>query len=155
MPVSGVEENRLIAQAAAGDADAFGVLYEQHMETIYRYIYFRVDNGADAEDLTEQVFLKAWEALPDYEQQGHPFSSWLYRIAHNMVVDHHRRNKHKALSTPPEEINQMKWEAIGEPNSLEQLIKAEEVNALAEAISQLPELQQEVIILRFIEGFDH
>lgn len=150
-----MEENRLIECAIAGDAAAFGVLYEQHLEAIYRYVYFRVKDGADAEDLTEQVFLRAWEALSGYQPKGHPFSSWLYRIAHNMVVDYHRRNKYTAQTAPPEQINQMSWDALREPNSLEQLIQAEEANALAKAIAQLPEIQQEVIILRFIEGLDH
>ena len=155
MPGSGTDANRLIECAAAGDANAFGCLYEQHLEAIYRYVYFRVDNSADAEDLTEHVFLKAWEALPDYKNQGYPFSSWLYRIAHNIVIDHHRRNKYKVQMPPQEQITLMEWEAGGEPTSLDRLIEAEEANALAEAIAQLPEIQQEVIILRFIEGFDH
>ena len=155
MPDSGAEANKLIESAIAGDANAFGVLYEQHLEAIYRYVYFRVQSSADAEDLTEQVFLQAWEALPGYTYQGHPFSSWLYRIAHNTIVDYHRRNQYTARMAPPEQIYQMTWDGMSEPNSLEQLIAAEEVDALAEAITQLPEVQQEVIILRFIEGLDH
>ena len=141
---------RLIIRAKAGDADAFGELYLRHLDAIYRYVYFRVDDAQEAEDITEQVFLKAWEALPGYRHQGHPFSSWLYRIAHNVVIDYRRRQKFTA-PMPPEPIN---W-AGGDSTSLEQMIAAEEVETLAAAISQLPDVQQEVIILRFIEGLNH
>ncbi|MFQ5923219.1 MAG: sigma-70 family RNA polymerase sigma factor, partial [Anaerolineales bacterium] len=85
------DESVLVSRAVAGEAHAFGRLYESHMDAIYRYIYFRVGEPAQAEDMTEEVFVKAWEALPNYRPTEHPFTSWLYRIAHNLVVDHYRR----------------------------------------------------------------
>jgi RNA polymerase sigma-70 factor, ECF subfamily len=141
----------LIERALNDDTDAFGELYMRYLDAIYRYIYFRVDDSRDAEDLTEQVFLKAWEALPGYERQGYPFTSWLYRIAHNTVIDHYRRQKATvALSPLPElELNS------NQPNTLDQVIEAEEASMLAAAISQLPDEQQQVIVLRFIEGLRH
>jgi len=144
-------EAALVERAIAGDADAFGELYLLHMDAIYRYVYFRVGDANDAEDLTEQVFLKAWEALPRYKQSGNPFTSWLYRIAHNVVVDHHRRRKPVVSMPPP---GKGEWRSK-EPTALEQVIEAEETAALAAAIAQLPEDQQQVIILRFIEGLSH
>jgi RNA polymerase sigma-70 factor (ECF subfamily) len=144
-------DSQLIVRAASGDTAAFGRLYERHLDAIYRYIYFRVSNARDAEDLTEQVFLKAWQALPDYEQQGTPFTSWLYRIAHNAVIDHYRRRDVREAVDPEEIFN---WGGT-EASSLEWVIAAEETERLADAIGQLPEEQQQVIILRFIEGLDH
>ena len=145
------DEATLVKRAVAGDADAFGELYLLHMDAIYRYIYYRVANTDDAEDLAEQVFLNAWEALPGYEQRKYPFTSWLYRIAHNVVVDYHRRHKPTAPLPPPETVD---W-GEEQPTSLEQVIEAEEASALATAIAQLSEEQQQVIILRFIQGLKH
>lgn len=147
-----VHEHKLIERAKNGDADAFGELYVCHMDAIYRYIYFRVPSSHDAEDLTEQVFLKAWESLPRYEHRGYPFTSWLYRIAHNIIIDHHRR--HKNITDTPIQEQQINRN-IEQPSSLEKIIHAEEAETLAKAVSQLPEAQQEVIVLRFIEGLDH
>lgn len=155
MPDSSHHETNLVECAVAGDANAFGELYLLHMDAIYRYVYYRVGETSDAEDLTEQVFLKAWEALPGYKQRGNPFTSWLYRIAHNAVVDHHRRQKPTVTMSSPEQVD---WEGE-QPTSLERVveavIKAEEATALAAAIAQLPEEQQQVIILRFVEGLRH
>jgi RNA polymerase sigma-70 factor (ECF subfamily) len=144
-------EMALVDQAIAGDADAFGELYVLHLDAIYRYVYFRVGNTHDAEDITEQAFLKAWEALPEYQHRGNPFINWLYRIAHNLVVDFHRQRK-PADPIPLVEKDVLKSE---EPTSLEQIIEAEEAAAMATAIAQLPGEQQQVIVLRFIEGLKH
>jgi len=141
----------LVRRAIAGDADAFGQLYLDHLDAIYRYIYFRVGDAHEAEDLTEQVFLKAWEALPGYRQRGNPFASWIYRIAHNLVIDHHRQRK--PVETMPSDDQP---DQTSEPlASLEGVIAAEEVEALSRAIRQLPDEQQQVVILRFIEGLRH
>jgi len=151
MPDADMDDIVLAQMAGTGDADAFGKLYMHHLDAIYRYIYFRVENNCDAEDLTEQVFLKAWEALPNYRYKGLPFKSWLYRIAHNAVIDYQRRKKFTAPMPPTEEVYQL-TEAV---NSLETIIAAEEGETLAKAITQLPAAQQDVIILRFIEGLSH
>jgi RNA polymerase sigma-70 factor (ECF subfamily) len=151
MPDSSRHEAILVERAVAGAADAFGELYLLYMDAIYRYIYYRVGSADATEDLTEQVFLNAWEALPGYEQRGSPFTSWLYRIAHSVVVDHYRRRKPTVPMPAPEEID---WESE-EPAPLEQVIEAEDAAALAAATAQLPEEQQQVIVLRFIEGLKH
>ncbi|MDY7080420.1 MAG: sigma-70 family RNA polymerase sigma factor [Chloroflexota bacterium] len=151
MPGASNDETTLVDRAIAGNADAFGELYLQHMDAIYRYTYFRVGDVEDAEDLTEQVFLKAWEALPGYQQHGNRFISWLYRIAHNVVVDHHRRRK-PILSTSlsEDEVGESK-----QPAALDQVIRAEEAAVLASAVAQLPDEQQQIVILRFVEGLRH
>lgn len=145
-------EQDLVRRAVSGDVDAFGELYILHLNAIYRYIFFRVGERPDAEDLTEQVFLKAWEALPQYKEQGNPFTSWLYRIAHNIVIDHHRRNaivKANSVHNSENQINS------NEKSALHQILEHEGRTELAMAIAQLPEEQQQVIILRFIEGLNH
>jgi RNA polymerase sigma-70 factor (ECF subfamily) len=143
-------EVALVEDAIAGEADAFGELYLLHLDAIYRYVYFRVGDARDAEDLTEQVFLKAWEALPGYKLCGHPFKSWLYRIAHNVIIDYHRCRSTGPILLPEERDYESQ-----QPAALEQVIEAEEASALAQAIAQLPEAQQQVIILRFVEGLGY
>ncbi len=141
----------LIKRAVAGDSDAFGRLYSSYLDAIYRYIYFRVGDPADAEDLTELVFLKAYEALPNYQEFGNPFSSWLYRIAHNVVIDFHRREKPYV----PDLESFLEERQDGAVSALGSIIETEELAELAKAVSQLSSEQQQVIILRFIEGLSH
>lgn len=157
MPVScagesvATKEHVLVERAMAGDADAFGELYMRHLDAIYRYVYFRVGNAQEAEDMTEQVFLKAWQSLPGYEHRGHPLTSWLYRIAHNVVADYHRK-----WGGRPSPLALEDWaEDRNEPAAIEQMISAEEAADLSAAIVQLSEDQQQVIVLRFIEGMSY
>ncbi len=152
MPAGLENETRLIERAAAGDFDSFAALYSSHLDTIYRYIYFRTGNTHDAEDLTEQTFLKAWESISTYKAVGSRFRNWLYRISHNMVVDHHRRQKRFIQEDLEEELN------LADPAAtdvLNTVISSEESAALAAAIGQLPEEQQQMVLLRFIEGLGH
>src|SRR5512136_1892925 len=86
-------QSELVNQAKAGEAEAFGHLYEIYLDRIYRYIYFRVTDEQTAEDLISQVFTKAWENLDRYQPNGRPFIAWLYTIAHNTVIDHYRTRK--------------------------------------------------------------
>jgi RNA polymerase sigma-70 factor (ECF subfamily) len=143
-------ERELVQRAIAGDADAFGALYLMHLDAIYRYALLRVRNSTEAEDLTEQVFLKAWQAIPGYRQYGKDFIHWLYTIAHNVVVDYHRRRDSVHISLSDAVI-----EEEHETSVLDALVQAEDVSALSAAIAQLPEEQQQVIILRFVEGLNY
>ena len=145
------QEHILVSKAIDGDADAFGLLYTEHLNAIYRYVYFRVANVHVAEDLTEEVFIKAWTALPEYKPQGHRFTSWLYRIAKNLVIDHYRK-----------QASRFEGDAQGLhriPDSgqapEEQFASQEEHARLARAIQQLGDDEQHVIILRFVEGLSH
>ena len=145
-------ESRFIKLAMAGDFDSFAALYTCHLDAIYRYTYYRTGDVQDAEDLTESVFIKAWDALPNFQPKGCSFKNWLYRIAHNAVVDHHRRQKRvtfEVLSSenlPPD---------LEQETALDAVILLEESASLAAAIRRLPEEYQQVIILRFIEGLGH
>lgn len=145
-----IDEPGLIQQAQEGDSDAFGMLYMQHLDPIYRYVYYRVDGEAIAEDLTEEVFVRAWEALPGYEIGAYPFKSWLYRIAHNLVVDHHRRQR--PTTVDDEVLNYM----AAPTTPVEQvLVDMQNAEYLLEAIQSLDEEEQQVVILRFVEGLSH
>lgn len=152
MTVSGspIDVLSLIKQAKAGDAQAFGALYARYFDNIYRYVFFRTNHLEDAEDLTELIFLHAWEALPKYQDKGLLFISWLYRIAHNAVIDYHRRNKFTATI----DVGDLDLLDRG-PAALDQLIEHERRQQLSAAISRLPEDQQQVIVLRFIENLSY
>ena len=141
----------LIARAAAGDPESFGALYQQYSDAIYRFILARVREPAEAEDLCGQVFLKAWEAMPGYEQRGHRFSSWLYQIAHNLVIDYYR-------SQPPGHTVSLADNPAfdgGQENTLDCVIAKEESATIASAIAELPLDQRRVIVLRFFQGLPH
>src|SRR5437660_4831615 len=82
----------LAIRAGKGDAAAFGALYDRHVGAVYRYVYYRVRNDADAEDLVSDVFMRALRAIPRYEPRQ-AFLAWLYRIARNAVIDRARRSR--------------------------------------------------------------
>jgi RNA polymerase sigma-70 factor (ECF subfamily) len=144
-------EANLVRRAKSGDTEAFTSLYQVYLNAVYRYIYYRVDHREDAQNLTEQVFLNAWETLPVYQDRGRPFSSWLYRIAQYMVVDYHRIKKENGIldQAPPT------GQVIDKSSILRQIIHSQDADALAHAIAQLPDDRQQVIVLRFIEGLNH
>ena len=89
-PVGQDEDAALAVRASHGDVTAFGLLYDRHVDAIYRYVYYRVRDDAEAEDLTSDVFMKALRAIPRYEPRQ-AFLAWLYRIARNAVIDRARR----------------------------------------------------------------
>ncbi len=144
-------EKELAIRASSHDPEAFAELYDLYVDKIYNYVYYKVGNTAEAEDLTAQVFTRAWEAIGSYQWQGHSFSPWLFRIAHNLVVDYHRARRPTvvldALETHPNLSNT-------DENRPEQVLQSMmTMERIREAIDQLTEEQQTVIILRFIEGY--
>lgn len=146
-----VSEAELLRRALHGDKQAFGSLYEVYLEPIYRYIYYRVGDHAEAEDLTELVFLKAWEQLPRTGKGTavRNFRAWVYRIAHNLVVDRHRTHK-PAVSLDQHNDTQA---PVASPEALAEHM--EQSDTLQAAILQLePDLQQ-VVILRFVNQLSH
>jgi len=96
----GIELRRSIEGAARGDVTAFGELYSIYLDRIYRYVFYQVKDKMTAEDLTEDIFVKAWGAIDRYKGEGQTFSAWLYRIAHNHVIDYFRtRRQYSSLET--------------------------------------------------------
>ena len=139
------DEANLIRKAKSGEAGAFGCLYDACVDRIYRYIFFRVTDAQLAEDLTSEVFLKAWGNLHRYRPGG-PFLAWLYTIARNTVIDHYRTRK-QSVSLD---------EAVIKPDpALEAKLDLQyEVEALQRAMQHLTEEQHEVLTLRFIAEMD-
>lgn len=140
-------EAELVQRAIQRDAAAFGELYSVYLNKVYRYIYYKVGNATEAEDLTEQVFLQAWEAIDRYRQQGAPFAAWLFRLAHNRVIDYHRTKKSHAPLDPSLEDSR--------PGPEEVVARRLDVQNLKQALKRLTEEQQQVILLRFVEGMSH
>ncbi|HEY4711758.1 MAG TPA: sigma-70 family RNA polymerase sigma factor [Dehalococcoidia bacterium] len=142
------DEAMLLQGAIGHDAEAFGRLYDMHVDRVYRHIYYRVGNEADAEDLTQQVFLKAWQAIHRYKKTASPFIAWLMTISHNLIVDFYRTKKDKAYL-------EAEVLADGPASSPERSTEANfEQQRLRRAILQLGSDEQQVVILRFIEGFE-
>lgn len=144
-------DDELIARAYYGDREAFGNLYERYLKPIYRYIYFRVGNVHEAEDLTDTVFIKAWESLPGVRLENLKFQAWLYRIAHNLVIDRYR-TLHPDSSI--ENLNQVHVEKDGH-NPEAAFDNSEQTRVLAQKIAKLDPTLQEVLICRFILGYSH
>jgi RNA polymerase sigma-70 factor (ECF subfamily) len=142
----GMAEEQLIEQAKT-DPEAFGRLYELYVEKIYNYIYYRLGNHHDAEDLTAKVFYRALNHIAHYNQKGVPFAAWLYRIAHNLVInwrrDHSRR---QIVSLENLDLSGDKQE--GPQQAAEQ---ANERELLLAAIQRLPRERQELLVLKFVE----
>ncbi|HUW45824.1 MAG TPA: sigma-70 family RNA polymerase sigma factor [Dehalococcoidia bacterium] len=138
----------LVQRAVGHDAEAFGRLYDMHVDRVYRHIYYRVGNEQDAEDLTQQVFFKAWQAIHRYKKTASPFAAWLMTISHNLVVDFYRTQKDK-VHLEAEVL------ADGPASRPERAAEASfEQQRLRSAILQLGGDEQQVVILRFIEGFE-
>ena len=132
------------------DPNAFGELYDRFVERVYRYLYFRAGSHPEAEDLTEQVFLKAWEAIGRYRWQGRPFLAWLYRLAHNTHIDYVRTQKPTtSLNNDDRPIE------LASSAAAVELARALDADVLAQALTQLTVEQQQVIVMKFIEGLDN
>ena len=141
------KEESILIQRAKTDPEAFGQLYERYVDRIYNYVYYRTGNVADAEDLTARIFERAIKHIGNYQDQGVPFSAWLYRIAHNLVANWHRdRSRRKIVSI--DDVSQWVVTDHG-PEFATQLMQDKE--ALLEAIGRLPADRQELLICKFVE----
>jgi RNA polymerase sigma-70 factor (ECF subfamily) len=137
-----------LVELAKTDPEAFGLLYERYVDKIYNYVYYRTGNHHDAEDLTAKVFYQALNHIPRYVQRGAPFSSWLYRIAHNLVANWHRdRSRRQVVS-----LDQLALVARqGEDGPFEHAAQGEQRDELLAAIRRLPGDRQQLLILKFVE----
>jgi RNA polymerase sigma-70 factor (ECF subfamily) len=136
----------LVQQAQSGDAYAFGLLYERLLDRVYRYFVYHTHDPVLAEDLTEEVFLRAWQALPRYEERGIPFIAWVFRLARNLLVDHARRAKVRQAS-----LQRLR---VAPPDGPEELaVQWEQLQAVREALQGLSQDHRQVIFLRLIEGY--
>ena len=138
------ENVELVKGAVEGDVDAYGKLYEIYLDRIYRYVFYRTRDVMIAEDITEEVFLRAWKNIGSCRGKEHTFRPWLYRIAHNQIVDTFRKN-HR--------YSHVEIVDCDRADSIEDTVEFEvEWQQLLTAISTLPEPQKEIILLKFVEG---
>ena len=137
------DEVILVQRAKQNDEAAFAQLYEEYFDKIYRYVTIRIGDKMEAEDITQQVFLNAIKAISSFKWKGVPFSAWLFRIAHNQVVDYLRK-KTKRASVPLEESP-----VAGGDDPHEIFERKLDIERLASAVKKLTPAQQEVISLRF------
>ncbi len=143
-------EHDLIRKAKDGDRAAFEALYEHYVEAIYRFVVLKVSSQRDAEDLTHEVFLASWKNLGSYRYKGVPFSSWLYRIARNKVIDHYRtRRDHADI----EQVNPNIFVSSDSPERDADILL--DVERVKQSLDRLSSDQKDVTIMRFVEELSH
>ena len=141
----------LVSLAQGGDNEAFAQLYDRYVDTIYRYLHYRVGTHALAEDLTSETFLRALRRLDTFTWQGRDFGAWLATIARNLVIDHRKSSRFR-LEMPTADIldaDRADDDGDVEKATLRRLEDAE----LLDALRQIKPEQQECVVLRFLEGF--
>lgn len=142
------EVEKLVVSSQNGNTEAFGKLYDFYVDAIYRYIFFKVGRE-DALDLTENVFLKVWGNLRSYKRCKSYFSSWIFRIAHNAVVDHYRtRKQYFPLDT----------DVVDEKLQNNPVVLAEQAlshEVLRTAIKKLKKKHQQILILKYINELEN
>lgn len=141
------EIEELVEAAKKGDKESFESLYKIFADTIYRYLFYMVGNKETAHDLTSQVFLKAYEKLKSYRFKGYSFSAWLYKIAHNLAIDHFRSLKRRAPEIEMDMITDIK--TTPEEPSIEEIVI--DRMTVESALKELTTKQRQVIILKYIE----
>ena len=146
------DERSWVERARTGEPEAVGWLYERYFDRIYRYVYLKTGDPADAEDITGQVFLKTVESIRNFRWQGSTFASWLFRIAHNQVVDHfRRRSRHPQVPLDP--VGDMLPSERDDPH--ERAEYSDFLDHLSACMSELTDLQAQVITLKFGGGLSN
>jgi len=145
------EDAALARRAGSGEAEAFGVLYDRYVDAVYRYVFYRVRNEAEAEDVTSDVFMRALRAIPKYEPRQ-AFLAWLYRIARNAVIDRSRRQSARQQVSFEDALAHPNADQVVNPDA--GLLAGSDASVVRVAMQQLTPLQQEILVLRYVEGYD-
>ncbi len=141
-----MEEKKLIQKAQKGEREAFGEIYDAYLPKIYRFVYLKVSNKGDAEDITSQVFMRAWKNIRSFKFQGFPFSSWLYRIANNAVIDFYRTRKDSV------DIESIAETAYAESRGTDTEMDTEiEIDKVRSVLKLLKPDEQSVLIMKFVD----
>lgn len=143
------DEKTLISRAQRGDKMAIGTLYNTHAPAIYKYVRYRVETDALAEDVTSEVFLRMVRELPRYRYTGAPLSAWLYRIAYNCMMDMFRWQRHESPEELPEDV------PSETTDPLDVLATAQDHEQLRQALKSLSPDYQNVLLLRFVSDVPH
>ena len=144
------EVRRLVERAQAGDRDALEELYLLHFDRIYSYLHMSVGNRHDAEDLTTQTFVKMLESIGRFRWQSAPFSAWLFRIAHNLAMDHFRAHRRWQ---PEEEVPEP--HGSEEPSAETEALRTIGRESMLQMIEDLSPEQQQVLTLKFVFNFSN
>jgi RNA polymerase sigma-70 factor (ECF subfamily) len=141
------EERKIVLKAKEGKKEAFGQLYDKYMPAIYRFVFLKVGGQkAQAEDICHEVFLSAWQNIKNFRFQGYPFSSWLYRIAGNAVIDFYRTKKTNLdIESVPEEVVA---EEVSFGDAFDNRLDLERVQ---QCLKKLEPSYQDVLIMKFVE----
>jgi RNA polymerase sigma-70 factor (ECF subfamily) len=142
------QERYWVEQAQAGDADAFARLYERFVDRVYSYVFFRLMDEEAAEDLTAEVFMKVWLHLPRYRPETSTILAWIYRIAHNAVIDHYRMRK------PTLPLDDARMVPDRDPQPDEQSERHFENQEVLQAMECLTRDQRDVLVMRFLDGME-
>ena len=140
---------QLVSRAQAGDGEAFGQLYDRYVDSVYRFIYFRVNDRALAEDFTSETFLRALRRIGSISYQGRDIGAWFVTIARNIVLDHMKSARHRLEVTTADTLEG----DHREPSPESAVIDALTSERLMAAVNQLGDEQRECVMLRFIQGF--
>ena len=143
------EVEDLVRRAQQGHSEAFAGLYEAYYDKIYRYVMFKTGDSLEAEDLTEEVFLRMLESIGSFKWQGYPFTSWLFRIAHNLVIDYYRKSGRQKKTSLDDAMRVVGTDGVDIDRKLDVELSIKEVK---DAMVGLTRLQQEVLSLRFAGG---
>lgn len=142
------KEKEFLQSAKIGDKKAIPALYDLHYQAVYRYIFYRVSDQATAEDLAAEVFIRMIRGLPGFRDRGKPLLAWLYTIARNLVVDHHR-SAGNATGIP---INEQTIRDH-QPGPDQQLQNRQVEECFQKSLEKLPESQRLILIYRFVEEY--
>lgn len=143
------EVSDLVMKAQGGDQSSFALLYERFFDQIFRYVSFKTGSPTEAEDITGEVFVRMIESIHRFKWQGHPFSSWLFRIAHNLIVDYFRKKGKKALVPLEGSADNLQSDQVDVDRRIDLELAMDEIRR---AMEGLTELQREVISMRFAGG---
>ena len=146
-PKEVVEE--LVRQAQQGHSEAFAGLYEAYYAKIYRYVMFKTGDSVEAEDFAEEVFLRMLESIGSFKWQGYPFTSWLFRIAHNLVIDFYRKKGRQMNTSLDDAMRVVGSDNVDMDKQIDIKLSIKKVN---DVMGGLTQLQQEVLTLRFAGG---
>jgi RNA polymerase sigma-70 factor (ECF subfamily) len=147
------EVAELVARAQAGDAEAFGALYDRYVDLVYRYVFYRVASRQLTEDLVSETFLRALRRIGSFTWQGRDFAAWLVTIARNLIADHYKSGRFRLEVTTDDIVGAASGRPAHAAGPEMQVLESMTNETLLRAVKQLNPEQQECIVLRFLQGF--
>ncbi len=145
------ESDAALIARAKKDPEAFGLLYERYVDSIYNYIYYRTSNHHEAEDLTARTFYRALKQIPRYKDRGAPYSAFLYRIAHNLVANWYRDNSQRQFISFDELVVTMLRREDPSIIAEDKAQKKDDRDMLLRMVRRLPPDRQQLLVLKFAE----